>query len=94
MDSIDLTVYLVNDIVSGPVCMFQAIYLDSNTLITIGCQPVKSPSVDNLVQLCIIPIWQEISFGISHCIVDCLLVSGGGGRLNRSIEMLLFVQEE
>ena len=63
-------------------------------LITIGCQPVKGPSVDNLAELCIFTICRKKSFGISHCIVDCLLVSSSGGKLNRSIEMLLFVREE
>ena len=57
MDSIDLTIYLVDDIVSGPICMLQVVYFDSNTLITIGYQPVESPSVDNLAELCIITIW-------------------------------------
>ena len=31
------------------------------------------------------------SFGISWDIVDCLLMPGSGGRLNKSIETLLFV---
>ena len=33
-------------------------------------------------------------FGMSQNIVNCLLVSGSGGRLNKSIETLLFVWEE
>ena len=57
MNGINLTIYLVDDVVSGPVCAFQLVYLDSNTLITIGCQPVKSPSVDNLAESCVFPIW-------------------------------------
>ena len=69
MGSIDLTIYLVDDIVSGPVCMLHIIYLDSNTLITIGCQPVKSLSIDNLAELCILAIWYEkvVQYFTQHC---------------------------
>ena len=91
MNGINLTIYLVDNILSGSVCMFHVVHLDFNTLITIGCQPVESPCIDNLAESCIFPIWQEKSFGISYCIVDCLLVSGSGGKLNKLIETLLFV---
>ena len=57
MDSIDLTIYLVDDIVSGPICTLQVVYLDSNTLITIWRKPVQSLSVDTLAELCIFTIW-------------------------------------
>ena len=59
MNGINLTIYLVDDVVSGPIYTFQVVYLDSNTLITIGCQPAESPSIDNLAESCVYPIWQE-----------------------------------
>ena len=94
MDSINFTIYLLDDVVSGPVCMLQVVYLDSNTLITAGCQPVESPGIDNLAESCVFPSGRKKSFGISHCIADCLLASGSGGKLNKLIETLLFVREE
>ena len=94
MNSVNITVYLFDDVVSGAIGTFQIVYFYSNTLITIGCQPIECPCVDNFTQLGILSIRYEESFGISHIIVECFLMSGSGGKLNKSIEMLLFVREE
>ena len=64
MDSIDLTIYLVDDIVSGPVCMLQVVYLNSNTLITIGCQPDESQLLTILLSCVFLPPGRKKSFGI------------------------------
>ena len=40
------------------------------------------------------PSGRKKSLGISHILVECFLMSGSGGKLNKSIETLLFVQEE
>ena len=40
------------------------------------------------------PSGRKKSFDILHCIADCILASGSGGKLNKLIETLLFVQEE
>ena len=74
--------------------MLQVAYFDSNTFITIWCQSAEGPGVDNLLSLEIFPSGRKKSLGNLQNIVICLLASGSGGRLNKSIETLLFVQEE
>ena len=71
--------------------MLQVAYFDSNTFITIWCQSAEGPGVDNLAQSRVFPVRQEKSLGNLQNIVLCLLASGSGGRLNKSIETLLFV---
>ena len=92
MDSIDLTIYLVDDIVSGSVCMLQIIWTPTPSL-PLGVNLSKVQVLTILLSCVFLPSGRKKSFGISHCIVDCLLVSSSGGRLNRSIEMLLLYEK-
>ena len=66
MNSINVTNYLIDDVVSGAVGMFQIVQFHSNTLITIGCQPVKCPCVDNFTQLGVLSIRYEEIIWYSH----------------------------
>ena len=93
MNSIYLTIYLVYHIVFCPVGMFQVVYLDSNTFIAIWCQTVKSPSVDDGSIGYFFPSGRKESFGILQNTVVCLLASGSGGKLTKSIETLLLCEK-
>ena len=94
MNHIYMAIYLIYHIILSAIGVLHKTYFDPNTFITIWCYSAKSPGVDNLTQSGDFPIRQKKLFGISQNIVVCLLASGSGGRLNRSIETLLFVQEE
>ena len=77
MDSIDLTIYLVDDIVSGPVCMFQP----SNTIITLGvstCWKSKCWQSCSIVYFFHLAGKNCLVFHISSWIVSlCLVVAVG-----------------
>ena len=90
MYHIDMAIYLIHNVVFCTISMPQVWYFYTNTFITIWCQSAKGPSVDYLTQPGIFPIWQEKSFEISQNIDVWLFWPGSGGRLNRSIETLVF----
>ena len=56
--------------------------MDSTPSLPLGVNLLNVPSIYDLAELCVFfPSGRKKSLGISHCIVDCLLVSGSGGKL-------------
>ena len=94
MNSVDVTIYLINDIVSGAVGAFQIVYFTPTPSLPLDVNLSNVHVLSTLLSWVLFLSGMKKSFGISHIIVECFLVSGSGGKLSKSIETLLFVQEE
>ena len=82
MNSIDVPIYLIDDVVSGAVGVFQIVYFYSNNpSLPLGVNLSNVHVLTTLLNCVFFLSDKKKLFGISHIIVECFLVSGRGGQV-------------